>query len=633
MSSRPKQLDSLFQYSHDAILLIDAKGSILDVNEEARRLLDLPPKSTSQPRIFDYLSSETGTVITTTLKDCRSSAMNSALRGDLKDGHPIDLWMELLVDQKENQSSTIVVTMRSGESSHRFEDQIRDVQQQIRAVFDHAAVGLVHLDPLGRILEVNSWIGDRFSISENDRDKLTGQPFSNSPIGRSLKVDDALQSLLRGEKFDRKKVSVRNNSPQKQAVFYIEGIPLFGALGEANGALLILHDVTAESEEVEKREQYLMLESAGALAGAMTLGFNNLLGAILGHSSFLKTRMDPQSPYYEDVAAIESAARSCTDITEQLRSWVQPSFEKLALIDLNATIKDLITIMRSLTGFQITFSLELSVDLPPVLAAEVHIKRALVALILNGYEAMPQGGVITVRTGSIKKKEAAAMGVRDADKGSVWLAVEDTGVGISPDVKEKLFQPFFTTKTKQGAAGLGLAVVKNIADQLKGVVHFESQVGRGSTFYLYFPATAGSIDSIVEPVDTLPLGSELILLVDNESAICTMGRRLLEAGGYKVITAQSGEEALRIYRDHGDEVNLVILDLIMQPMSGQEVARELLKINPRTKVLLSSGFRSVDGTDLTDIKGVAGFLRKPYLMKHLLKTVRDVLDGKEVAPF
>ena len=136
---------------------------------------------------------------------------------------------------------------------------------------------------------------------------------------------------------------------------------------------------------------------------------------------------------------------------------------------------------------------------------------------------------------------------------------------------------------------------------------------------------------MVKPFEAIPRGSELILFVDNEAAICTMGRRLLEAGGYKVITAQSGEEALGNYRARREEVNLVILDLIMQPMSGQELAQELLKMNPEAKILLSSGFRSVDGTDMAGIEGAAGFLRKPYLMKPLLKTVRDVLDGKEVS--
>lgn len=630
MDSRLQQLDSLFHYSHDAILLIDANGGILDVNESARRFLDLPSQSSSQGRIFDYLSSELGSAIKKSLKACRSSATNSALCGELKDGHPIDIWVEHFADTKENQSSSILVTLRSRESIQRLEDQKRDVQEQIRAVFDHAAVGLVHLDPLGRILHVNSWLADRFGISEKERDKLTGQPFSKSHIGRSLKVDDALQSLLRGEKFDRKKVTVRNNSLQKQAVFNIEGIPLFGALGEANGALLILHDTTAESEEAEKRERYLMLESVGAMSGAMTLDFNNLLGAILGHSSYLKTRMDPQSPYYEDIAAIESAARSGAEMIDQLSSWVQPRFEKPALIDLNATIKDVTGILKGAVGRQITFCLELPTDIPTVLAEAVHLKRALIALIINGYEAMPQGGTITIRSGFINKNEAIELGVRDADKGSVWVSVQDTGVGISPNVKGKLFQPFFTTKAKQGAGGLGLVVVKHIIEQLSGVVRFESQVGRGSTFYLYFPAAGGSVDSMVEPLDAIPRGSELVLLVDNEAAICTMGRRLLEAGGYKVMTAQSGDEALRIYRDRMDEVDLVILDLIMQPMSGQELARELLKMNPEVKILLSSGFRSVDGTDLTDIEDVAGFLRKPYRMRHLLQKVRDVLDGKEV---
>jgi CheY-like chemotaxis protein len=375
-----------------------------------------------------------------------------------------------------------------------------------------------------------------------------------------------------------------------------------------------------------------MLESVGTLAGAVTLDLNNLLGAILGHASFMKKRMDPRSPYFEDVAAIESATLSAARMVDQLCSFVQPAGDARTLIDLNAAVKNLAAVLKGAFGERITIALELTSGLPPIIADDVLIDRTLIALLVNAYKALPQGGTISVRTGSISRDKAVALGLQDAEGGGVSLSVRDTGIGIPGDLKDRLFEPFLSAGMDRTSAGLGLTVVKETVDRLNGTIHVESQVGRGSEFTLYFPAAAGSVAEPDDMDDTLPRGKERIFVVDNEPMICTMARRLLEAGGYEVATFQDGVEALELYRNHSSEINLVILDLALEPRSGREIAAEIFTLNPEARVIVTSGFSTFDGTDLTGIDRVAGFIRKPYLMKQLLQMVRDVLDGKEVTP-
>ncbi len=323
------------------------------------------------------------------------------------------------------------------------------------------------------------------------------------------------------------------------------------------------------------------------------------------------------------------ASRSAVELSSRFQSWVRHSSDDLSPVNLNDLIRNITVVYQRAYGRQITISLELDDSVPLIMADEVQIQRALIHIYTNACEAMPHGGGISVRTGFVNSVESEAFGLKDAPDGIVRVSVQDTGIGMTPEVKEKLFQPFFSTKTDTQAAGLGLSLVSRIVDQHKGAVRVESQVGRGSTVSLYFPATLEYVNTPNLQSETEKQGDEHILLVDEETALRGLGKSLLEAGGYRVTALSNRQEAIEYYREHYQSIDLIIYDLTTPGHSGNEFIDELLKINPNAKVLLSSGCTSETEINPAVMTNTVGFLKQPYRMKSFLQTVQKAIDREE----
>jgi CheY-like chemotaxis protein len=299
-------------------------------------------------------------------------------------------------------------------------------------------------------------------------------------------------------------------------------------------------------------------------------------------------------------------------------------------MNLNQQIGQVAKLMRRTIPRMVDICLELSADLPEINADPSQAEQVLMNLAVNACDAMPDGGKLTVRTSpATLKEEYCRLNVGATAGDYVLLEICDTGHGMDKETVEHIFEPFYTTKAMGRGTGLGLAMVHGIVKQHNGHVTVHSEVGEGTTFKVYFPASGGEVENDVLTSTIMPaFGTETVLLVDDEEFVRELGARVLTNHGYTVLQAKNGTEALDLFKKESSRISLVILDLIMPGMGGRECLKGLLKIDPNMKILVASGY-SADGSVGEIIRmGAKGFVTKPLRVKDLLREVRRVLEER-----
>ncbi len=391
----------------------------------------------------------------------------------------------------------------------------------------------------------------------------------------------------------------------------------------------------AEERETLRREllQAQKMEAIGTLTGGIAHDFNNLLTIINGFSEMILMGRKQDDPLYEDLRKIHETGLKGADMVRRLLSFAKQDATVLEPMDLNHRIEESRKLIERSFPKMIEIEAILSDDLGVLNGDAAQIDQVLMNLCINAKEAMPEGGRLRIETRNITVNEDYCRLHVGAKPGCyVLLEVSDTGSGMSKETMDRVFDPFFTTKgwDFRKGTGLSLPVAKGIVEQHGGWITCESEPGKGATFSVYFPVVEEPpVAQKREPVGSTGPSSKTIMLVDDEEYVGDLGRRILESRGYEVITASNGKEALDIYAREESNIGLVILDLIMPKMSGEKCLRELLKINPRLSVVISTG-HSLDSEERDRIEAlVKGFVDKPYEMKQLLNVVARVMDTEK----
>jgi signal transduction histidine kinase len=378
--------------------------------------------------------------------------------------------------------------------------------------------------------------------------------------------------------------------------------------------------------ETELR-QAQRLEAVGRLAGGVAHDFNNLLAVVLTYGDFIAEELPPDHPLQGDVAEIRKAAGRGADLTRQLLVFSRRDLINPSVLDVNATITDLLNLLQRTLGEEIVLQPVLAAQLPRILADPGELEQVLVNLAVNARDAIDGGGSITVETSEQEIDEDAARAHAEVRVGRyVRIAVTDTGCGMTPEVVEQIFEPFFTTKGPGEGTGLGLSTVYGIANRYGGFVTVYSEIGVGTTFKVYLPATDDSPDS-VEPDGpasiAIPTG-ETVLLVEDEEAVRRACQRILEKAGYRVLVASSGSQALAELSD--EPVDLLLTDVVMPGgLSGRDLAQRLQLDQPDLPVLFMSGYNA----DAIATRGILDpgitVVEKPFTSSDLLGKVRGLL--------
>ena len=387
----------------------------------------------------------------------------------------------------------------------------------------------------------------------------------------------------------------------------------------------------AETALKKTEEQYRhaqKMEAVGRLAGGVAHDFNNMLTVIKGHSEFLSRALPLEGDSRDDIDQITRAAQRASHLTRKLLAFSRQQVMVKYVMDVNTLLRDFERMLSRVIGEDVNLDLSLRPDAPLILADSGQIEQAVMNLVLNARDAMPDGGDLRLSTRAVIITDADAARYTQAIPGKyLAIGVSDTGTGIDAELLPRIFEPFFTTKDTRTGTGLGLATVYGIAQQLGGFVDVASTVGEGTSFTLFLPEVDLEIaESIKAEAEASVRGDEMILIVEDQDEVRAVARRILITHGYRVIEANNGYDALSIFRDAHLDIDLVLTDAVMPQMGGPDLVRALRADKPRLPVVMVSGYTDSElvtyGTRELDVP----FLAKPFRPDDLLRTVRAALD-------
>jgi signal transduction histidine kinase len=395
-----------------------------------------------------------------------------------------------------------------------------------------------------------------------------------------------------------------------------------------------MHEVEERAERQRLEAQFIeaqKLEVIGQLAGGVAHDFNNILAVIMCYSDLMLEELGPDSPMRKHAEEIRSASERAAGLTRQLLVFSRKQLVQPVVLDLNDVLEDLSKMLRRLIDENIELTILPGKQIGRVKADCGYVGQVVMNLALNARDAMLNGGKLTIETNNATLDENYAHTHTGTIPGDyVMISVTDTGTGMTDEVKAHLFETFFTTKPVGKGTGLGLATCQTIVQQSGGHINVDSEVGKGTTFKIYFPQVEEALDVAVRPIQTGPVtrGTETLLVVEDDPSVRHLARGILETQGYEVLSASNGQDALHVAREHkGSPIRLVITDVIMPLMGGKVMSEWLTTTYPDLKVLFTSGYTDGAITHHGVLEPGVEFLPKPYTPAILTGKVRELLDN------
>ena len=387
-----------------------------------------------------------------------------------------------------------------------------------------------------------------------------------------------------------------------------------------------LEENLEEEVQIQKEmAKYEKTEALGHMASSVAHEFNNLLMHIQGQTSLMLLDMDRNHPYYERLKSIEQSVMRGSEVSKQLLGYARDEKHDVEQIDLNEIVERSSEVFGR-TKNEVKIYRKYQTDVRPVEADQGQIEHMLLNLYRNAWEAMPGGGELFLEVENVRLDHDFVQPYNLEPGNYVKISIKDTGIGMDKASQEKIFDPFFTTKETVRGTGLGLASAYGIIKNHSGFIKVQSEEGEGTTFCVYLPAMDGTIKQETEaPTEHTP-DQATVLLVDDEEMIIEIGKEMLEKMNYKVFTTRNGTEAVEIFKENKDKIDLVILDLVMPDMGGGETYDRMREINPDVKVLLSSGYSMNGEASAILARGCDGFIQKPFTMNDLSSKIRVILD-------
>jgi PAS domain S-box-containing protein len=505
--------------------------------------------------------------------------------------------------------------------------QAETEHERLITAIEQAGEAMMVTDTEGTIQYVNPAFEKATGYS---RQEVIGR---NARVLRSGKQDGAFYRQLWDTISSGGTWRSRLVNKRKDGTFYTEEAtisPVVDTGGKIVNYVSVSKDITEQLQLEGRLLQSQKMEAVGLLAGGIAHDFNNLLTAMRGYCSLVDNALVPDDPVREDMREIMNAADRAATLTRQLLAFSRRQIMLPKVVDLNKTLADMLKMLRRIIGEEVQVSTKLFSA--PCLAKvdPGQIEQVLVNLALNARDAVAKGGEIKMTTEVVTPPEEFFAARPDLARGQlVCVKVSDNGCGIAPEVKKHMFEPFYTTKEQGKGTGLGLSTVYGIVKQSGGEIEVESAPGQGATFKLYFPLVTELLpeNRPVKGGESLKAGTETVLFVEDEESLRRLGERLLRAGGYEVIVAENGREALAAAERRGKPVDLLMTDVVMPGMSGRELALELNRRKLAHRTLYMSGY-----TDEAIVKhgvlepGIA-FIYKPFTAEALYAKIREVLEG------
>jgi two-component system, cell cycle sensor histidine kinase and response regulator CckA len=522
------------------------------------------------------------------------------------------------------------------EALRESESSLKRQNELLSTLLENLKIGVFMVEaPTGKPLIVNQMAikllgrgilpdANRNNLSEvyNARKQGSSEPYPviempivRSMYGESSHIDDM----------------VVQRPDSTEVILEVFGSSIKDENGRVWAGLVSFQDITERKQMEDQLRQMQKLEGLGTLAGGIAHDFNNILGIILAYISSIKLNRGDNKKVDLGVETIIKTVDRGKMLVQQILTFARKTKTEFGLVNANDVVKEIMSMIYETFPKLLTYTQNIDNDIPCIYADHSQLHQALLNLCVNARDAMPGGGVLTINTSTVSAMSLHAQHPDAAASSYVCIDISDTGEGMSEKIKQRIFDPFFTTKEKGKGTGLGLAVVFGIIQTHKGFIDVESEIGKGTTFRLYLPASQNTrtiSEKEEEILEDISGGTETLLVVEDEEMLLISLQTILIEKGYKVLTARDGLEALKVYQENSNDIALVLTDLGLPTITGLEVCQRISKIKSNERIILATGFLDPDKKSEFLTAGIKHFLYKPYDPKKVLKVVREVLDDK-----
>jgi len=515
---------------------------------------------------------------------------------------------------------------KSRRERRRAEEALRESEKRLQAILDNSPALIFLKNTEGRYLYVNPQFAKLTPLTREQILGKTDDEIFLPAQAAAFRTND-LKVLQAGVALEFEEVADQQDGPHTSIV---SKFPLRNAEGKVYAICGIATDITERKSLEAQLRQSQKMEAIGQLAGGIAHDFNNLLTVINGYSELMLLSLPVEHPHCATFEQIRQAGEKASRLNRQLMAFSRQQVLQPKVLDLNAVVANIDTMLQRVIGEDIDLLTILSPGLASVKADPGQIEQVLMNLLVNARDAMPAGGRLTIETADVVLDTDYARTHVAVNPGRyVMLAVSDNGCGMDAETQARIFEPFFTTKELGKGTGLGLSTVYGIVKQSGGNIGVYSEPGRGTTFRIYLPRIEEAAEA-VEPGkarEQLPRGSETILLVEDEAGVRTLAKTILQTHGYTVLDAAQGKDAFLLSGQHEGLIHLMVTDMVMPEMSGREVADRLKPLRPNMKVLFMSGFTDKAMVHHGELDRGMAFLQKPFTPQTLARKVREVLDA------
>ncbi|HNV70873.1 MAG TPA: PAS domain S-box protein, partial [Candidatus Ozemobacteraceae bacterium] len=622
----------LFEVESDALFLIDNEdGKLIEANPAAVQLYGYSHEELLRMRNIDLSAEPQDTRhVTRSHQPDPGTVVNIPLRWHKrKDGtiFPVEITGRFFL---QNGRGVHIAAIRDISHRQASEQALKDSEQNYRAIFDSTNEAIfIDEAATGRVIDVNASMlkmygydskeevlaGDLGDLSANEPPFTQKEASAN--VRKAIEVGPQIFEWLA-----RKKSGER---------FWVEVSLRSVVIGGKQRVLAVVRDISERKRLEEQLIQSQKMESVGRLAGGVAHDFNNMLMVILGRCDLLLARLPADSPLRRDLLDIQQVATRSASLTQQLLAFARKQIIMPKVIQLNDVVEGMLRMLQRLIGEDIRLRWIPGPNLWNVKLDPAQVDQVLANLLVNARDAISTNGQITIETRNAPITQADRSAHPDLTPGEyVVLVVNDNGVGMTPDVIQKIFDPFYTTKDVGKGTGLGLATVYGIVQQNRGGIEVVSEAGKGSTFCLYFPRDVSHESKNLSVTDTpvLPTGTETIMLVEDDHTILALVQQLLEQLGYHVISSESPVAALAKLDAESGPVDLLLTDVIMPEMNGRQLFENMRKRRPAVRGLYMSGYTADVIADRGLLDESCNFIQKPFQAAEIAQKIRAILDRR-----
>jgi PAS domain S-box-containing protein len=614
---------------------IGPDGKITDVNAATERITGNSSKELIGTDFMDYFSEPDKAQAGYQQVFQDGFVQDYALEIRHKDGHLTPVLYNASVYRDEaGQVMGVFAAARDITERKRAEEILRESEEKYRSILENIQDGYFEVDLAGNFTFVNGVVCRRLGYSREELIGMNNRQYTDEITAK--KVYQLYNRIYRtGEPVRNFEEEVIRKDGTRW-IYELSVSLIRNPEGKPIGFQGISRDITerkrAEKEMAALQEQLResqKMEAIGRLAGGIAHDFNNLLTVIKGYSQLSLMELKEGDPLKGNIEEIQKGSQRAADLTRQLLAFSRRQVMEMKVLDLNTLLRDLDKMLRRIIGEDIELTTLLANDLGRVKIDPGQIEQVIMNLAVNAKDAMPSGGKLTIETANAVLDESYARNHADVKPGRyVMFSVSDTGVGMTPEVRERLFEPFFTTKQKGRGTGLGLSTVYGIVKQSGGNIWVYSEPGHGTTFKIYLSRVDEPLEQLREKTtrEELLRGSETVLVVEDEEKVRQLTVEILGKQGYSVLDASQGDDALAISEKHKGPIHLILVDVVMPGISGTELTKRLAFLRPETKILYMSGYTDNAIVHHGVLEKGVNYIQKPFTIDELTRKVREALD-------